>query len=117
MHPTAYIGSLNVIEPGFIAAAGCFVTTNVRIGRHTHLNLGVTVGHDTILEAYVTANPGAHISGNVVLERGVSMGTGSSIIQGLRVGAGTFVGAGAVVTKNTPGGLTVVGVPAKPLVR
>jgi serine acetyltransferase len=59
-------------------------------------------------------NPGANISGGVVIGTGVLVGTGAQILQYLHIGAGATVGAGAVVTRDVPEGLTVLGVPARP---
>jgi serine acetyltransferase len=41
------------------------------------------------------------------------MGTGAQVLQYLKVGRGATVGAGAVVTKAVPEGVTVMGIPAK----
>ena len=48
------------------------------------------------------------------------MGTGAVIINGteeapLVIGDDAVIGAGAVVTKSVPPGVTVVGVPARPI--
>ena len=59
-------------------------------------------------------NPGANISGGVVIGTGVLIGTGAQVLQYLHVGAGAIVGAGAVVTHDIPPGSTVVGIPARP---
>ena len=116
VHPSAVIGKhRNSIGAGSIICAGAVVTTNVRIGRHVHLNVGVTVGHDAVLADYVTINPNAAIAGNAVLEDEVNMGTGASVIQGRRIGARTVVGAGAAVVRDLPPGVTAVGVPARAL--
>lgn len=116
VHPRAVIGQHRVnMEPGVVLCAGAIVTTNVRLGRHVHLNLGVTVGHDAVLRDYVTVNPNVSISGNVVLEESANLGTCSSVIQGRRVGARTIVGAGAVVARDLPSDVTAVGIPARPL--
>ena len=117
VHPQASIGSDVLFGPGTVVTAGVRVTTNIRIGRHVHLNLNSTITHDCVLEDYVTVNPGANISGNVVLHEGVTVGTGAAVIQGITIGAHATVGAGAVVVNNVEPGTTVVGVPAKPLVR
>lgn len=58
--------------------------------------------------------PGANVAGNVHLEAGVTVGSNATVLQRLSVGSGTFVGAGAVVTRDLPGGLVVVGMPARP---
>ncbi|WP_127782112.1 acetyltransferase [Rhodococcus sp. X156] len=115
VHPTATLGRhRNRVGPGTVICAHASVTTNVVLGRHTHLNLSVTVGHDAVLGDYVTVNPGATISGNVVLEDEVNIGTGAAVIQGRTVGKGAVIGASASVVKDIPAGVTAVGVPAKP---
>jgi len=113
VHPQATMGADLVVGPGLVAAAGARVTSNVRLGRHVHLNLNATVAHDCTLGDYVTVSPGANVSGGVVLEDEVLVGTGSSINQGLTIGRGTTVGAGAAVVDDLAGGVTAVGIPAR----
>lgn len=115
VHPSAVIGSDSHLRDGSIVCPQSVITTNVQVGRHVQLNLTTTVGHDTTLGDFVTVNPGATLSGNVVLEDRVLIGTGAAVNQGLTVGAGSTIGAGAAVVKNIDGGVTAVGVPAKPL--
>jgi acetyltransferase-like isoleucine patch superfamily enzyme len=47
------------------------------------------------------------------IERGAKIGANATILPGVRVGAGALVGAGAVVTKDVPPGVVVVGNPAR----
>ncbi len=118
VHPTAAVGAHGVeFGPGTIICANVSITTNVRTGRHVHVNLNSTIGHESVLEDYVTLNPGVNVSGNVVLEAGVMVGTGAAIIQGVRVGAGSVVGMGSAVIRDVPAGVTAIGVPAKPFGR
>ncbi|SDY75570.1 sugar O-acyltransferase, sialic acid O-acetyltransferase NeuD family [Modestobacter sp. DSM 44400] len=115
VHPAAVLGRHGVhLGAGTIVCASAVITTNVRVGRHVHLNLGVTVGHDAVLGDYVTANPNVSISGNTVIEDEVNLGTGSAVIQGRHVGARTVVGACAAVVRDLPPDVTAVGVPARP---
>jgi serine acetyltransferase len=58
-------------------------------------------------------NPGANISGGVVIGTGVLIGTGARVLQYLHIGSGAVVGAGAVVTADVSEGSTVVGIPAR----
>jgi sugar O-acyltransferase (sialic acid O-acetyltransferase NeuD family) len=112
-HPTAVTSRYVEYGEGTIVTAGVILTNQIRIGKHVILNLGDTVGHDCILEDYVTISPGVFISGNVHIGEGTDVGTGSAIIQGARIGRWSVIGAGAVVTKDIPDNCTAVGVPAK----
>ena len=115
IHPSATVGADVEISEGSVICSHVSITTHVRLGRHVHVNLNSTIGHDCLIGDFVTINPLVAVSGDVQLGSGVTMGTHSSILQGLHVGANSTVGAGAVVVKDVPANTTVVGVPAKPV--
>ncbi len=106
------------------AALSPFVTltSNIRIGSHFHANLYSYVEHDCVIGDFVTFAPAVKCNGNVVIEDHVYIGAGAVIKQGvpgrpLVIGRGATVGMGAVVTRDVPAGVTVVGNPARPLIR
>lgn len=105
---------------GIVICAGNILTTNIKLGNHVQINLDCTIGHDVIMGEYTTLAPGVHVSGWVHFGKRVYVGTGAVIINGtsenpLVVGDDAIIGAGACVTKSVESGLTVVGVPARPL--
>ncbi len=114
-HPRAWLGRNVNVDAGSIICAGVMITTDVTIGRHVILNLNTTVGHDAVLDDFVTVAPGVQISGSVHVGTGTDLGTGASVIQGVAVGAWSIVGAGSVVVADLPSNVTAVGVPAKPI--
>jgi len=97
-------------------------SSNISIGKHFHANLYSYVEHDCVIGDYVTFAPGVMCNGNVVVEDHAYIGTGAVIKQGqpgqpLVIGRGAVVGMGAVATKSVPPGTTVVGNPARLLVK
>lgn len=117
VHPHAMISTSVELGLGTIICAGAILTTNIRIGRHVHINLGCTVSHDAIIDDFSTLSPGVHISGHVHIEQGAFIGTGVSIVNGsqadpLVIGENSIVAAGACVTKSVDRDSMVAGVPA-----
>lgn len=117
MHPLAWIGDKEFVEigKGCVICAGTLITTNIKIEDFVILNLGCTVGHDSIIKKYSAFMPSVNISGEVTIGEGVYVGSGAKIINQLEIGEYTIVGAGAVVSKTLPARCTAVGVPAKPI--
>lgn len=113
--PTAWIGEDVELGPGAMLYPGSCCTTNVRIGRHTHLNCGVTVSHDCRVGDHVSLSPGVLLNGEVTIGDGAFLGTGAVVLPGRHVGVGAVVAAGAVVTTDVAPGVTVAGVPARRL--
>ncbi len=106
-----------VIGAGACLSPFVTLTSNIRIGRCFHANLYSYVEHDCSIGDFVTFAPGAKVNGNVTIGDHAYIGSGAIIRQGLKIGAGVVVGMGAVVTRDVPPGATVVGNPAKPLIK
>jgi sugar O-acyltransferase (sialic acid O-acetyltransferase NeuD family) len=113
IHPRATIGSLSSVGAGSVVCAGAQVSTNVRLGRHVHLNPNSTVGHDANVDDFSSINPGAVISGGVLIEERVLVGAGAVVLEQLRLGRESVVGAAACVVRDVAPGATVKGVPAR----
>ncbi|MFZ4518749.1 MAG: acetyltransferase [Microthrixaceae bacterium] len=114
VHPSAHVGPDVELGDGVVVYDRSTITTNVRIGRHTHLNVGCAVQHDTVVGDLVQFSPGVLVNGDCVLGDRVFLGTGAIVTRGNRVGEGARVGAGAVVLHDVSAGTTVVGTPARP---
>ena len=82
-------------------------------GSFNHINLLNTIGHDCILDDFITIYPGCNISGNVRISSHSEIGTGTKIIQGMNITSETIIGAGSVVVKDIGLSGTYVGVPVK----
>ena len=113
--PSVEMSDLVTIGEGTIICAHTIITVNIEIGAHVIINLDCTVGHDAVLQDFVTLYPSVNVSGITNIGHAVELGTGMQIIQGKTVGDYSIVGAGAVVVKDIPAKCTAVGSPAKPI--
>jgi sugar O-acyltransferase (sialic acid O-acetyltransferase NeuD family) len=105
---------------GVIIAAGCRITNNISFGNFVFVNVNTTIGHDCIIEDFVSFMTSATISGNVHIKELTYIGCNASIIHGqldkkITIGSNSMVGMGAVVIGNITNGVTVFGNPAKPI--
>ncbi len=106
IHPGARIGSGLFIDHGL----------GVVIGETAEIGDDVTLYHDVTLGGVAPSVDSASQVGvkrHPTLANGVIIGSGAQILGPVTVGEGARVGANAVVTKDVPAGVTVVGNPAR----
>lgn len=111
--------------------AQTFIENDVILGDDVTVKCGVQlwdglrVGNNVFIGPNVTFCNDKHPkSGNcnfeclqTVIEDNVSIGANATILPGVRLGEGCVIGAGAVVTKDVRPGATVVGTPAKEMIK
>lgn len=115
IHPTVSKSQYVSVGEGSIICAGTILTTNIKIGKHSILNLNCKVGHDSMLGEYTSCMPGVNIAGEVVVGDGSYFGLNACVINRVNIGEWSIIGAGAAAVKDIPSRCVAVGVPAKPI--
>jgi sugar O-acyltransferase (sialic acid O-acetyltransferase NeuD family) len=101
IHKSAQILDKNIeIGVGSIICSNVVLTTNIKLGKHSQLNLLTTIGHDVVAGDYFTTAPGAKISGNCNLGEKVYVGTNASIREKLTIVDDVTIGLNSGVVKS-----------------
>ncbi len=106
IHPGAKIGQRLFIDHGM----------GVVIGEMSEIGDDVTLYHDVTLGGIAPSVDSKAQVGqkrHPTLEDGVIIGSGAQVLGPVVVGEGASVGANAVVVRDVPAGVTVVGIPAR----
>ncbi|MBX6367554.1 MAG: serine O-acetyltransferase [Rhodospirillales bacterium] len=101
IHPGAKIGRRLFIDHGM----GVVIGETAEIGDDVTLYQGVTLGGTSLHQG----------KRHPTLGDGVIVGSGAQVLGSFTVGAQARIGANAVVLAEVPPGVTVVGIPAKPV--
>lgn len=117
VHPSAIIDEEAEINAGSQIMAGTVIGPEVQIGRQCVINTGASVDHNCILNDGSEISPGVTLCGHVTVGIAAWVTAGATVLPMVNIGADSVVGAGSMVNRDVPEGLTVVGMPAKPLVK
>jgi serine O-acetyltransferase len=106
---------------------GIEIHPGATIGRHFFIDhgMGVVIGETAVICDDVTIYHGVTLGGTTLhkgkrhptLEDGVIVGSGAQILGPITIGAGARIGANAVVLSDVPKGVTMVGIPARIVMR
>ena len=140
---TPFVGEGTRIWQFAIVLKGAHIGRNCNICAHTFIENDVVVGDNVTVKCGVQLWDGLRIGNNVfigpnvtfcndkhpisgnhdfeqlqtIVEDDVSIGANATILPGVKLGKGCVIGAGSVVTKDVLGGVTVIGNPARELIK
>jgi UDP-2-acetamido-3-amino-2,3-dideoxy-glucuronate N-acetyltransferase len=120
------------ILPGAQIGADCnicdhvFIENDVVIGNRVTIKCGVQLWDGLRIEDDVFIGPNATFTNDLfprsrqpftplktIIKKGASIGANATILPGITIGLNAIVGAGAVVTKDVPDSVLVLGNPAR----
>ena len=117
------IGTFVEIQKGAIIGNRCKISSHSFICEGVTLEEGVFIGHSVTFtnDRYPRAT---NVTGELqteadwkcvrtLVKKGASIGSGATLLCGITIGENAMIGAGSVVTKDVPAGVTVAGNPAR----
>ncbi|GEP28564.1 acetyltransferase [Cryobacterium levicorallinum] len=113
LHDLALVGINVVADAGLVVCPNVVISSDIRIGRHVHINSNCTIGHDVVISDFATLSSSCNLTGAVEVGESAFLGTAVTVIPGKTIGAGALVGAGSVVLRDVPPGVTSFGNPSK----
>lgn len=117
VHPAANVDPTARVGEGAVILRGAVLADDATVGEAVLVNAGAILSHDVTVEDGASLGPGCVLAGRSRVGRHAELGAGVVLLPDAVVGEGAVVGAGAVVVNAVEPGATVVGVPARPLVR
>lgn len=113
IHPRAFVSNFSEIGQGSVVFAQSVINAGTVLGIGCIINTGATVDHDCNLGCGVHVSPGVHVAGQVAIGDYTWLGIGSTVIQNCSIRKNAMVGAGAVVIRDVPSSVTVLGIPGR----
>ncbi len=114
-HPRAVLSPHAGLGAGVVVLAGAVLNPGATVGDNAIINSAAVIEHDCIVGDDTHIAPGAVLLGGVTVGRMAFIGGGAVVAPGLNIGEGAVIGAGAVVIEDVKPGVSVAGVPARPL--
>ena len=107
VHSNAVIGRNVRLGEGCIICPDVTLTCDIQVGNFVTVNVGSSIGHNTVLGDWTTLSGHCDVTGYAHLEEEVFMGSHASILPGVRVGRSAVVGAGSIAVINVPARATL----------
>lgn len=115
---TASIGHFGTtLANGLCIMQNAIIENDVQIGEGCLIHNNCMVSHNASVGDFCEFSPGVKILGWAKIGNLCQIGSNAIVLPGIKIGDQVIVGAGAIVTKDVPDNLTVVGNPARELVR
>ena len=98
---------------GNIIFGNVHISFEVKIGNFSIISNYCDLGHNLIMQDYLTVMPSVVIGGNCKIENNTLIGSGAKIHQGLKIGKNCKIGMGTLITNEVEENKIIVDYPRK----
>lgn len=111
--PLAFVGIDVKYDHGLIVMPFSYLSCNVKLGKHIHVNSHCTIGHDTCIGDFSTTACSVMIAGENNISEFCYFGMNSSTRQGISICKKVTIGLNAGVVKDITKSGIYIGTPSK----
>ena len=111
--PRSFVANDFKYDKGLIVMPFSYISCNVKLGKHVHLNSHCTIGHDTNIGDLSTTASSVMISGNNIISESCYFGMNSSTKQGISICNNVKIGLNSGVVRDIIKPGTYIGTPSK----
>ena len=117
IHPNANVSK--TAKLGFGVSIHPFVNIgpNVVLGNHIQIFSNSLVGHDTKIEDYSYIASNSCVGAKIKIGKGAFVGLNATLKENIKIGKWSIIGLGSAVLNSVPDRSTVVGNPARNIIR
>jgi UDP-perosamine 4-acetyltransferase len=114
---SAIVSKRSNLGIGSLVMHNAVINADTTIGNFSIINTSAVVEHDCIIGYGVHIAPNSTVCGGVSIGAETFIGAGSTVRPNAMIGQKVIVGAGSTVVSNLGNGISVVGTPAKEMLR
>ena len=111
--PLAFVAEDLIHKPGLVVMPFSYISCNVKLGNHVHVNTHSTIGHDTTIGNCFTSAHSVMIAGNNSISDYCYFGMNSATKQGVSIAENVSIGLNAGVVKDIQIPGIYIGTPCK----
>lgn len=115
IHKGAFVGMNTKIGDGTIVDNGVHIDPDTVIGENCLIQAMAVVGHNSSVGDYVRIDSHSVLVGGTIVRKAACIYTHAMISHNVVIGENAIVGACSFVIKSVKPGISVFGVPAKPI--
>jgi len=113
IHPTINTKFSELGKEGILINKNVYLESTSKIGAHSMILQGSSIGHDCSIGENTFIGPGSNILGNVEIGKNCLIGSGTTIYPGVKIGNNSVTGINSIILSDVGDSQTVSSPPSR----